>query len=70
MLLLISTVGKVFAGIGIVVAAVLLFVGSYVLNKRTKKPDGCESLDCEGCSITNCSHNPNKNKDEEKGEEK
>ena len=60
----------VLKSIGIVIICVLLFVGTYLLNKRTKKPEGCEDMSehCEGCSIVNCSHHPN-NSSKEKGEE-
>ena len=60
----------VLKSIGIVIICVLLFVGTYLLNKRTKKPEGCEDMSehCEGCSIVNCSHHPN-NSNKEKGEE-
>ena len=65
-MLLTSDIGQVFISIGVVAFCVLLFVGTYLLNKKTKKPEGCETLNCEGCSIANCSHQPDKNK--EKGE--
>ena len=65
-MLLTSEIGQVFISIGVVAFCVLLFVGTYLLNKKTKKPDGCETIDCEGCSITDCAHHPDKNK--EKGE--
>ena len=60
----------VLKSIGIVIICVLLFVGTYLLNKRTKKPEGCEDMSehCEGCSIVNCSHHPN-NSNKEKGED-
>ena len=34
------------------------FIGTYILNKRTPKPEGCEDIgsECEGCQITSCSH--------------
>lgn len=49
---------KVIFAIIIVGVAVGLFIFSYLLNKRTPKPEGCESLseECEGCSILTCSH--------------
>jgi hypothetical protein len=58
---------QILLSIGIVVICVLLFVGTYLLNKRTKKPDGCEDIEenCAGCAISTCSHHP-ENKKEEK----
>ena len=60
---------KVFS---IIMAALIMifmvgaFVGSYLLNKKTPKPEGCENIDenCEGCQITSCSHRI-ENKEEE-----
>ena len=70
MILLISDIGDIFGSIGVVVVCVFLFIGTYILNKRTKKPEGCDTLDCEGCSMTSCSHHPEKQKNKEKeGEE-
>ena len=69
-MILTDGIWDVLKSIGIVVICVLLFVGTYLLNKRTKKPEGCEDMSehCEGCSIVNCSHHPN-NSSKEKGEE-
>ena len=58
---------QILISVGVVLVCVALFISTYLLNKNTKKPEGCETLDCEGCSLTDCSHHPNKNK--EKGEE-
>ncbi|MBQ8292396.1 MAG: hypothetical protein IJX78_01160 [Bacilli bacterium] len=34
---------------------IILFIGTYILNKRVPKPDGCEiSEKCETCGMTNC----------------
>lgn len=34
---------------------IILFVTTYVLNKRIPKPDGCEISDkCASCTMTNC----------------
>lgn len=46
---------------------ILLFILIYVLNAKTKKPDGCDepSEECEGCKVTLCRNNPQK-KDENK----
>ena len=42
------------------------FIGTYVLNKNTPKPEGCEDLDenCEGCQIVSCSHRKEKKEEE------
>ncbi|MDY0213946.1 MAG: hypothetical protein RBS24_00235 [Bacilli bacterium] len=39
---------------------VALYIGTYLLNKRTKKPAGCEDLtaSCTGCAITSCGNHP------------
>ena len=51
------------------IAAIIVFVAlasivaaSYVLNKNTKVPEGCENIkaDCEGCKITSCINHPSK----------
>ena len=71
MYLLISELGKLLGSIGVVVFCVFLFVGTYLLNKKTKKPEGCidASEYCEGCSLTSCSHHPsNEPKQEKEGE--
>ena len=49
---------RIIIAVGIVVVCVVLFIGTYVLNKRTPKPEGCEEVgsECEGCQITSCSH--------------
>ena len=54
-------------GVGVILILIGAYIGSYLLNKRTPKPKGCENLteDCEGCSITTCSNNKT-NKEENK----
>ena len=49
----------------IIVVCVGMFIGTYLLNKRTPKPEGCENIgsECEGCQITSCSHYQNKNEE-------
>ncbi|HIU13355.1 MAG TPA: hypothetical protein IAD15_04725 [Candidatus Fimiplasma intestinipullorum] len=39
---------------------VFLYIGLYVANKKTPKPEGCENLEagCEGCQLYDCTHNP------------
>lgn len=53
--------------IALIVLAVFagIFVLSYVLNKRTPKPEGCDEIDesCLSCSNTLCRNKP-KNKEE------
>ncbi len=70
MYLLISQIGKIFASVGVVLVCIGLFIGTYLLNKRTKKPDGCENLDetCQGCQLTECSHHPSKKQEENEGD--
>lgn len=43
------------------------FIGSYLLNKKTPKPEGCENIDenCEGCQITSCLNRKEKKEEEE-----
>lgn len=50
---------KVIAAIGVFSVLVLIYIGTYLLNKKTKKPEGCIDLtgSCTGCAITSCSHN-------------
>ena len=33
-----------------------VFIFTYLLNKKTPKPEGCENLEenCEGCQIASC----------------
>lgn len=42
---------------GVFAVLVTLYIGSYVLNKRTKKPVGSIDLEssCTGCAVTSCS---------------
>lgn len=51
----------------IIIVLVVIFVFSYLLNKKTPKPDGCEDVEgtCEGCQILSCSHNPKNNEGKE-----
>ncbi len=39
---------------------VAIYIGSYLLNKKTKKPAGSEDLtaSCTGCAVTTCGHHP------------
>lgn len=49
---------KVISALGVFSILMALYIGSYLLNKRTKRPDGCEDLtaSCTGCAITTCGH--------------
>lgn len=66
MLLVSKALKIVLAGI-IMIFLVGAFVGSYLLNKKTPKPEGCENLDenCEGCQITSCPNRREKIEEEE-----
>ena len=60
---------RVIIADGVVVICVGLFIGSYILNRRTPKPEGCENLgsECEGCQMTSCSHYVEKNNEKKEG---
>ncbi|MCI5745665.1 MAG: hypothetical protein MR270_05220 [Erysipelotrichaceae bacterium] len=51
----------------IILVCVALFIFSYLLNKKTPKPEGCENegIECEGCQMTSCSHHVNINERKE-----
>ena len=53
---------KYVAAIIVVVVLVVIFVLSYLLNKKVKKPEGCEEMNeqCMHCSITSCINNKTK----------
>ena len=65
-MLLVSKITSIIWAVVIMVLLVGAFIGSYVLNKNTPKPEGCEDLDenCEGCQIVSCSHRKEKNEEE------
>ena len=44
-----------------------IYIASYLLNKKTPKPEGCEDLlsGCSGCNDISCSHNSAHNKEEQ-----
>lgn len=60
---------RIILAIIILLVCVGLFIGSFILNKRTPKPEGCENLgsECEGCQITSCSHYVEKNEEKKEG---
>ena len=65
-MLLVSKWTSILVAVLVITGLVLAFVFSYLLNKKTPKPEGCENLEenCEGCQITSCSHRI-ENKEEE-----
>ena len=54
--------------LGVLVIFIGLFIVTYLLNKKTPKPEGCVNPkeECKLCGIVTCSHNPINN--ENKGE--
>jgi hypothetical protein len=49
------TYAKVLIGVGIILVLLGIFIGAYLLNKKTKAPDNCpkETIGCGGCML-NC----------------
>lgn len=47
---------KIFISIIVIIVCVSLFIFSYLLNKKTPKPEGCKELEeqCETCQINSC----------------
>lgn len=60
---------RIILAVVIVLVCVGLFIGTYILNKRTPKPEGCENLgeECEGCQMTSCSHYVEKTEEKKEG---
>ena len=60
---------RIILAIVIVLVCVGLFIGTYILNKRTPKPEDCENLgeECEGCQMTSCSHYVEKTEEKKEG---
>jgi len=55
-----DTVGYLILSIGIIAFFVILFFVTFVINRRTPVPKGCEHLkiseeNCSACSNTSCS---------------
>jgi len=50
---------RIIVAVLIFSALVGLYIGSYLLNKKVKKPEGAEDLtaSCTGCAVTTCGHN-------------
>ena len=67
MIFLLNDVTRIILSIVIVIVCVFLFIGTYLLNKRTKAPEGCKnsSSECEGCAMIGCSKHPQQNKEKE-----
>ena len=51
---------QIIATICVFVVLVGSFIGIYILNQRTPKPEGIESMECNGCSNVRCEHNSNR----------
>lgn len=66
-MLLVSKLTSIISAVIIMIVMIGAFIGSYLLNKKTPKPEGCENLDenCEGCQITSCAHHKNNKEEEE-----
>ena len=63
------TVQTVLITIAVLAVCVAMFIGTFLLNKRTPKPEGCENIEeCEGCQMTSCSHYIKKEDTNEKKE--
>ena len=46
-------------------ALVAVFIGTYLMNKHTPKPEGCEDMsECGGCNNIACTHHKEEDKDE------
>lgn len=47
------------------IVLVIIYVGIYLLNKKTPKPEGCEELnECSGCANIACTHHSSHNEEE------
>ncbi len=48
---------QILLGIGILLACIVLYVVTYIINEKTKRPEGCEEdIECSACNSINCSH--------------
>lgn len=59
---------KIILAIGIMAVLLTLFFVSYLLNKKTPKPEGCleDEATCSSCTLVSCGHHPDMH--EQKGE--
>ena len=66
-MLLVSKITSIILAAIIMMTLVGAFIGSYLLNKRTPKPEGWENIDdsCEGCQITSCPNRKEKIEEDE-----
>lgn len=49
------------------VILIAIFIGTYLLNKNTPQPEGCEDMsECVGCNNIACSHHSAHHKEEVK----
>ena len=55
---------KILAPVIWAVILVSVFIGTYIMNRNTPKPEGCEELineiSCRGCRQLSCGHHPTK----------
>ena len=63
-------VSNKLVGALLLIGMIILFVGSWVLNHRTKIPEGCKANkpECTGCSILTCPSRKSENVEEPKEE--
>lgn len=49
---------RIFLGIIVFVGIIALYITSYMLNKKVKKPEGCIELnaECDTCATPLCTH--------------
>lgn len=48
---------------------IVVFIGTYILNKNTPQPEGCEEMsECGGCNNIACSHHNAHHEEEIKDE--
>ncbi|XMB87348.1 hypothetical protein RJG79_05995 [Mycoplasmatota bacterium WC44] len=52
---------KILVTILVLASVIGLYIGSYILNKRTPVPEGIEPIaDCDACNTTSCTQHPSK----------
>lgn len=50
---------KILVTILVLAGVIGLYIGSYILNKRTPVPEGIEPIaDCDACNTTSCTQHP------------